>query len=129
MHCTFEKHITKYKHLSNRISPRQNNHSDFNELAVFDGSIILDMLFSAHHQYMYIYGASKNDKKTANVVYDISIYIVVILKESLSSWLHTWIIQQTNYEVAMVSSEHPRISSLYLLHKLQHCNGNPFHGY
>ena len=34
-----KKHITKYKYLSYRISPRQNNYSDFNELAALDRSI------------------------------------------------------------------------------------------
>ena len=33
-----------------------------------------------------------------------------------------WIIQQMNYEVAMVPSDHLRISNLYLMHALQQHN-------
>ena len=49
----------------------------------------------------------------------------------VSGWLHTWIIPQINYEAAMVSSDHPHISSFYRMHELQHGKLliNPFYDY
>ena len=38
-------------------------------MTTLDRSIFLGMLFSAPHQYMHIYGGSKNDMKTANAVH------------------------------------------------------------
>ena len=66
-------------YLSYRITPRQNNSSDFNEMTALDRSIFLDMLFSAPHQYIYIYMYRENDMKTANAAHYTYLYIVVCI--------------------------------------------------
>ena len=104
------------------------NPSDFNELAASDRSIILD-IFSSSPIYACIRRKQKW-QETAKAVHNIYIYIVV-----LSFWISLiWLVVYVDYTAnelwrALVSPEHPRISSLYLMHELQHCNRNPFYAY
>ena len=70
------------------ITRRQNNSSDFNVMTALDRSIFLDMLFSAPHQSMCIYGRNKNDMKTANAAHYTCLYIVFCTILNLVGCMH-----------------------------------------
>ena len=80
-------------------------------MGALDRSISLDMLFSAPHQYMHIYGGSKNDMKTANAVHYTYIYIVVYIifnKLYLVCCIHglycNWIIKRPWFHLTIRAS-------------------------